>query len=351
VEEDGIMKALERSPVAESALCELLESCFLQGDDADTLLARRVPRTIWNDALLDPLRDFLRRPSKSFRAQLVELGFRLGGGDQGSHPLELPLIIECLHAGSLIVDDIEDESSQRRDAPALHCVYGVPRALNAGNWLYFWPQVLLGRVAMNDRARLCAHQRLALCLLHCHQGQALDLSVRVDELTQSDVPTVVHAIARLKTGGLLGLASAFGAIAAGASADRVEAIADFGRELGVGLQMLDDVSGVLNLERRHKAVEDLRHGRATWLWAWLADELDSPAYATLRNQASAVMSGAGHDALLECMRFRVGAFGLRNAREHVADAVCHLRESIGPGAWCDDVMDRFAWLERRYVHD
>jgi geranylgeranyl pyrophosphate synthase len=343
------MKALERSDAAVNGLGDMLERCFLHGDDADTKLARSVPRAIWNEALLDPLRDFLQRPSKRFRARLVELGYRLGGGRDGAHPIELPLIIECLHAGSLIVDDIEDESTQRREAPSLHCAYGMPRALNAGNWLYFWPQVLLTRLSLSERAKLAAHERLALCLMHCHEGQALDLSVRVDQLKQSEVPVVVRAITRLKTGGLLGLATGLGAIAAGASLERVEAIATLGRELGVGLQMLDDVSGVLNAARRHKAVEDLHHGRATWIWAWLAGELDHASYEALRVEGNAVIEGTAADALLERMRFRVAPQGLRHARDHVRNAVQELGRVIGHGAWCDEVLDQFAWLERRYV--
>jgi geranylgeranyl pyrophosphate synthase len=343
------VKALGRSNAAQSGLHELLERCFLQGEDPDAALARLVPRAIWNDALLEPLRDFLQRPSKRFRAQLVELGYRLGGGRDGGHPIELPLIIECLHAGSLIIDDIEDDSTERRGAPALHYQYGLARALNAGNWLYFWPQVLLSQLPLGERARLNAHERLALCLMHCHEGQALDLSVRVDELNQSDVPTVVRAITRLKTGGLLGLATAFGAIAAGAALERVEAIAALGRELGVGLQMLDDLSGVLNATRRHKALEDLAHGRATWIWSWLAQELDATAYEALRDEVLAVEGGAPGEALLERIRFRVGTLGLRAAREHVRGAVSKLNETLGASAACDEVLDQFAWLERRYV--
>jgi geranylgeranyl pyrophosphate synthase len=343
------MKALERNAAGEAGLAELLERCFLQGDDPDSVLARSVSDTIWNDALLGPLRDFLSRPSKRFRADLVELGYRLGGGRDALHLIELPLIIECLHAGSLIVDDIEDASTLRRDAPTLHRTYGVPRALNAGNWLYFWPQVLLSRLPLSGRARLAAHERLALCLMHCHEGQALDLSVRVDQLSQCDVSSVVRAIARLKTGGLLGLATGLGAIAAGATPARVEAIASLGRALGVGLQMLDDLSGVLNAARRHKALEDLSHGRATWLWAWLAEELDAAAYAALQAEIHDIVNGGCGDALLERMRFRVGTFGLRKARDQVGAAVSELGQLLGQGAWCEEVLEQFTWLERRYV--
>lgn len=335
-----------------ATLASLLDELFPLGDDAQAESVRSVPSALWNDALLAPLRDFLQRPSKGFRAELVELGHRLGsgGGDvAGALPIELPLIIECIHAGSLIIDDIEDESLERRGAPALHRSYGLPRALNAGNWLYFWPQVLLSRTGLGDSARLAAHERVALCLMRCHEGQALDLRVRVDQLAQRETGAVVCAITRLKTGGLAGLAAALGAIAADAAPERVEAIAVFGRELGVGLQMLDDLSGVINAARRHKALEDLRHGRATWVWAFLAEELDRRAYDALLRELRLAMEGVASDALIERMRFRAGTLGLRHAREHVSAAVSALAGVIGAGAWCDEVLEQFNRLERRYV--
>jgi geranylgeranyl pyrophosphate synthase len=343
------VKASEAASDAPNALCELLESSFLAGDDHDSALARGVSRAIWDDALLTLVRDFLARPSKAFRARLVELGYRLASGKADEPPPALPLIIECIHAGSLIIDDIEDGSDQRREAPTLHRSYGVPRALNAGNWLYFWPQVLLSRLPLSETARLRAFERVALCLMHCHEGQALDLSVRVHELKAADVPTVVAAITRLKTGALLGLSTALGAIAAEASTARVDAIAAMGRELGVGLQMLDDLSGVLHVARRHKAIEDLRHGRATWLWALLAEELDRHAYESLQLEARDVMAGAPAEALIERVRFRVGTLGTRRARAHVQKALAELEQQIGASVFCEQVLEQFARLERRYA--
>jgi len=188
-------------------------------------------------------------------------------------------------------------------------------------------------------------------LMRCHEGQALDLHVRVDRLPQRELTTVVRAISRLKTGSLMATAAALGAIAADAPVEKVEAIAALGRGLGVGLQMLDDLSGVLNVARRHKAIEDLRQGRATWLWSAPAEELDHRAFDALVRELSAVMAGASCDALLERMRFRAGTSGLRGAREHVRGAVESLADAIGRGAWCDEVLEQFAWLERRYVQD
>lgn len=328
-----------------SDLVQLLERNFAESDH----LLSGVPGALCEEALLDPLRVFLSRPGKRFRARLVELGFRLAGGAKGQLPRELPLVVESLHAGSLIVDDIEDESELRRDAPCLHRTIGLPLALNAGNFLYFWPQVLLARCGLPGPVRLRAHERVAHCLMRCHQGQALDLSIHVDELDRADVPGVVLAIGSLKTGGLLGLATALGALAAGADEARVEALARFGRSIGVGLQMLDDASGIQNPRRRAKAHEDLRHARATFVWAWLAEDLDAALYEQLRRELAAARGHGSLEALVERLRFRLGAFGTRRVRAHFAAAMNDLSAAIG----CKDPLPEFAEelvrLERSYV--
>ena len=342
------MKAA-KATAPETTLLQLITRSFTDDNDPDTVTTSQVPHALWEQALLRPLRDFLLRPSKGSRARLVELGYRLGGGIPGTHPPELPLVVESLHAGSLIVDDIEDDSDLRRDAAALHRVYGVPVALNAGNWLYFWPQVLLSRMPLTDEARLRAHERVAECLMRGHQGQALDLTVRVDELPQAEVPAVVDAIARLKTGSLLGLATALGAIAAGAPSERLDAIDSFGRAVGVGLQMLDDLSGVVSPARRDKALEDLKHGRATWVWAWLACDLDASVYQPLRAELQGRSIGGAMEALVGRLRFRLGTSATERVRSYLRQATDALRDAVGDGDWVDDVRYELSWLESHFL--
>jgi geranylgeranyl pyrophosphate synthase len=311
--------------------------------------ATPVPRALWNHALLDPLREFLARPSKGFRARLLELGFRLGGGTGGAPPRELPLLVEILHAGSLIIDDIEDDSAQRRGGVAMHRRHGMPVALNAGNYLYFCAQALVERARLGAGARLAAYERLAACLMRSHEGQALDLSVRVDELAQADVATVVDAISRRKTGSLLGLATALGAVAAGADEAALAAIDAFGCEVGVGLQMLDDLSGFVNPDRRAKAVEDLRLGRATWVWSVLAADLDAATYQQLRAGMADVRAGAPAEPLVERIRFRLAGSTLERVQAHFDRARDTLRSTIGGGAWCDEVHAELSSLQRQYL--
>jgi hypothetical protein len=93
------------------------------GDLAD-FVARRLPSigggpaTAAGEALLQhslygPLLEFLARPSKGLRAQLVCHAWRLCGG-HGELPGTLAMLPELLHGASLIVDDIQDGADCRR---------------------------------------------------------------------------------------------------------------------------------------------------------------------------------------------------------------------------------------------
>jgi geranylgeranyl pyrophosphate synthase len=209
--------------------------------------------------------------------------------------------------------------------------------------------VLLSRAYRSPtRQRLRAHG-VAQCLMRGHQDRALDLTARVDELPQAEVPAVVDAIARLKTGSLVGLATALGAIAAGAQPAQLDAIERFGRAVGVGLQMLDDLSGMVSPARRHKALEDLQHGRATWVWAWLARDLDASAYQPLRAELQERRTGGAMDSLVGRLRFRLGTSALQRVRSHLRQATDALRDAVGDGDWVDDVCTELSWLESHFL--
>lgn len=319
------------------SLVDLLSDEFSERRLAKVLGAEhRLPAELWDEALLGPLSDFLARPGKEFRARLVRLGWQLSGRNVAPPP-ELPLVIEALHSGSLIVDDIEDQSTRRRGGPALHCQYGVARALNAGNFLYFWALELLSRLGLPPITELGLHRAFSRTLLACHQGQALDLSVNIVNLEQADVAPTVSAVTQLKTGKLCELAAHMGAIAAGASQHKGQAIAQFGSELGIGLQMLDDLSGIVSERRAHKGHEDLRSNRPTWPWAWAAEILDARAFAKIQKLGRAVSTGGEHPEYL--------ATELREAVSEHGRAAAHSRLSVGFARLSEAVPEPRALLE------
>jgi geranylgeranyl pyrophosphate synthase len=308
----------------------------------------RVPAQLWEEALLGPLSDFLSRPGKEFRARLVQLGWQLGGRSTPP-PAELALIIEALHSGSLIIDDIEDGSTERRGAPALHCRYGLPLALNAGNFLYFWALELLSRLELPPITELGLHRAFSRTLLACHQGQALDLSVKISTLEQGDVAATVSAVTRLKTSKLCELAAHMGAIAAGASQVKAQAIADFGSELGAGLQMLDDLSGIVSERRAAKGHEDLRHGCPTWPWAWAAENLDVRAYLKIQKLGQLVATGCEPpDPLAALLRTAVSKHGRAEAHSRLWRALARLAEAVPEPRALLELEHELTRLEKSY---
>jgi geranylgeranyl pyrophosphate synthase len=239
---------------------------------------------VWNEVLLDPIRDILGRPGKSFRANLVRACFALVNED-ATLPPELPAALEILHAGSLIVDDIADDSHERRGGPCIHRVHGTPRALNAGNYMYFWALELLADLPLPAGVARALLRRANRTMLDCHRGQALDIGLQVGAIPKEILFDAAAEISVLKTGALMSLAAYAGAVAAGATPEQERAAERFGGRLGVVLQKLDDLGNLTSRHAPGKRFEDLRAGRVTWPWAWAAEALDAPDFAALERRA------------------------------------------------------------------
>jgi geranylgeranyl pyrophosphate synthase len=282
--------------------------------------AAGVPEPLWRRALLDAARDMLCRPGKEFRGRLTSTAYRLGGGT-GAAPDALAAMLEILHAGSLIVDDIEDDSAVRRGRPTLHRLVGLPLALNTGNWMYFLPFALLDDLALPPATELELRRCMTRTLLDCHFGQALDLGARVSDVPQERLADVALTITTLKTGRLMSLAAAAGALVAGAPPSVAQALARFGESLGVGLQMLDDLGNLSDRAAPEKRLEDLRHGRVTWPWAWAAGLLEDDAFRGLLTMTPD--SAAGR------LRAVTGGHGRLQAHWLLDRALAELREQLG----------------------
>src|SRR5262249_27862875 len=92
-----------------------------------------------------------------------------------------------------------------------------------------------------------------------------------------------------------------------------------GVELGIALQMLDDLSGVTKVARREKGYEDLRGDRATWVWACAAEVLAPAELDNLRSRA--LHTEQDLEALRAALARAVTPFAERRIREHVEAAL------------------------------
>ncbi|MGF1578409.1 MAG: polyprenyl synthetase family protein [Gemmataceae bacterium] len=303
---------------------------------------------LWERALKGPLRDILSRPGKQFRSRLVQLAWRLAGRDDAP-PKQLPLVVELLHAGSLIIDDIEDGSEERRGKPALHRLHGIPVALNTGNWLYFYSIRTLQSIPLSTTVRSQLEELTNSIILMCHEGQALDLTARVTQLQQNEVASVVQTISEYKTGALMALASGMGAIAAGAENHIRDALLRFGSRLGVGLQMQNDLTELYGTNSKKK-YEDLILGRATWPWRWVAESATASEFShlqTLSTHAGRFPETAQDlaDALRVCLEDKPKV----EIHKWLENAFTELEEVLGQSTYLDALHEEVRRLENHYA--
>lgn len=220
---------------------------------------------------LGPIGEYLNRPRKNIRSAIVRCGYLLGQPAQPAEDIaSLQLIrqsIESLHAGSLIIDDIQDGSVLRRGQPAYHVTQGEPQAIAAGNWLYFWSLRLISRVKWETpEKRILAYERFHRTMEHAHYGQYLDLAIKSDITHHDALAETSLTTARLKTGSVFGLAMVLGYLASPGNPADIQWLDDFGNQLGVLLQRLDDWSNLLSYKNPEKRFEDLIARKPTTVW-------------------------------------------------------------------------------------
>ncbi|MEM9826635.1 MAG: polyprenyl synthetase family protein [Planctomycetota bacterium] len=319
------------------------------------------PTTVTDDLqqafLLGPCESFLRQSGKRIREAMLRGGYAMAGG-AGDPPAALIDSIECLHAGSLVIDDIQDDSPVRRGQPAMHAQIGVPLAINAGNWMYFRA---LEQISSSDLPPARRGQLLSLMVSagrRCHEGQALDLAAKLSEVPMANWSAVATRISRDKTGCLVSLAMSMGAIAAGARGPLLRVIGRFAYRCGMTLQMRNDLEELRQLAALTPAetppahalrCDDLRHERITWPWVW-AQRLDTAwtvsELAKLKTRrrsdnswdTQSNLQGIAHDlvsrvgqAADRLIKHRIDK-QIRLLSEHIVDrdALANLRHSLHP---------------------
>ena len=346
---DGCSAALQRKKTLALPRVDKDLVCALPGDhrlsDLLGFAASPAAGLLLAEALLRPIGDLISNRGKQVRAQLVSFSYRLLSGDHVPSANAVKRcrscadVIELIHAGSLIVDDIEDGSQMRRGRPALHVRYGMPAALNAGNWLYFWPFELLKEAGFAEGDLVIVYEKYQRTLLRAHYGQALDLGTRVDSLPQNEVTDVCLAAMRLKTGALMGFAAFLGATLADGSETLMAALDDFGRDLGVALQMFDDLGNVIGRCEPAKRYEDLTLSRPSWVWACAAQTSSPEDYGQFIAAARKLPDTAELDHWLA--RHRVVDETRQSARAHLDRSFEKLKECLNAerARWSARVFD------------
>ncbi len=246
---------------------------ILKNDSSPTATAATL-KEFWDKALFHPWQEVKQRPSKAIRAEFVRLGWHLSGSK-----IEIPddviskisEIVETLHLGSLIVDDIQDDSIERRGGPTLHKMYGVPLALNLGNFLYFQALHLISNLQVSTEYKNAAMNQVALTLRDAHLGQALDVAIAIDEVCRTKIPKLVETSLRLKSGALMKLSIHLGALL-NPNFKKWDDLHRFGEAFGSCLQKFDDIGNFTTDSTSKKQLEDLMLRRPSWIWSTFAQQ-------------------------------------------------------------------------------
>jgi len=157
--------------------------------------------------------------------------------------------IEMIHTYSLIHDDLPcmDNDDFRRGRPTNHKVFGEGIAVLAGDAL------LTDAFMVASTARLPKQEDMATAIVLMAEcagslgmvgGQVLDIMSEERELTEEEV----IAIQSRKTGKLISVACALGALAGGASEEQFDAACRFAAALGLAFQLRDDMLDVIGTQ-------------------------------------------------------------------------------------------------------
>ena len=212
--------------------------------ESDVALVNSVSRYIVNSG------------GKRLRPLLVLLAARACGYESDKHILAA-VIIEFIHTATLLHDDVVDESALRRGQETANEVFGNQASVLVGDFLYsraFQLMVEIGQLRIMDvlaDATNTIAEGEVLQLMNCNDP---------DTTEQQYLEVIYRKTAKLFEAGML-----IGAILAGQTRAIEDSMLEYGRELGVAFQLIDDAFdyGSSGADLGKNIGDDLAEGKPT----------------------------------------------------------------------------------------
>ncbi|WP_215539270.1 polyprenyl synthetase family protein [Borreliella bavariensis] len=227
--------------------------------DKDLNLTFKIKRETL-DYIKLPAIEIINRGGKRIRPILmILLAYALGLKEKNDRLIyKLSLLLELPHSGSLIIDDIEDNSLKRRGGSAIHLIYGIDNSINAGNLIYFLPAKLIERSNLKENQKLLIYENFFTTLSNLHLGQGIDIKFH----NESYIPSIKEYISlvELKTASLFGMASFLAAIITN-NEDKAKKLYSTFLKLGVYFQIIDDIKNIKNEINGKEFGDDLIEGK------------------------------------------------------------------------------------------
>ena len=195
-------------------------------------------------------------------------------GPTSETAIRLAAVVEMIHTATLVHDDVIDIAKTRRGRPSINVVWGNHTSVLAGDWLY----MQAFQVALRERNFHVLDVLIGLTQAMV-EGELLQLErIGKIEISEADYMQLVDR----KTASLFAACARLGALVGGADEETENRMGEFGWNLGIAFQLVDDV---LDFTSREKILgkpvgNDLREGKVT-LPLIYALETASPADRSL----------------------------------------------------------------------
>ena len=192
---------------------------------------------------------------KRIRPALLLLSSKLFNYE-GRGAIRLGAVVEMIHTATLVHDDIIDQAQIRRGRPSANTQWGNSKCVLAGDWLY----MQAFKIAIQER-----NFRILDTLIDLTQqmveGELLQMEKLGKAISLDEHFDLIHR----KTACLFAVCMRLRAILGGAAAEQEENLAQYGRDLGMAFQLVDDVLDLTASEDvlGKPVASDLREGKVT----------------------------------------------------------------------------------------
>lgn len=190
--------------------------------------------------LRDASRHILEAGGKRIRPRLVLLSFAAVGGHEFDDVVSVAAAVELVHTASVVHDDINDHGVVRRGRPSVNSIWGRTFALLTGDYLFTKVYELMA--PHKHLNTIFADATIALV-----EGETLQASaVKENNFTRQ----IYYDIIARKTAALFGASARLGAVMGGATEEQSAALAQFGFNIGLAFQIVDDVLDIVGTDEQ-----------------------------------------------------------------------------------------------------
>jgi geranylgeranyl diphosphate synthase type I len=211
---------------------------------------------------------------KRLRPLLSTIACEAVGGKVAS-AVPFGVALEIVHNFTLVHDDVMDQDDTRRGIKTVHAQYGVPEAILSGDALFARAFEVALDSDVEDGSLVRLVDILARAVRLLAEGQQMDMDFEDAKTVTSDQ---YMKMIELKTAVLYSAAAQGGAIVGGAPDHQEDALTEYGRLMGLGFQIWDDV---LDLESTQESfgkpvLNDIRNGKKTLIVVQALEDLSGP---------------------------------------------------------------------------